>query len=247
MENIHNILKKKEKNSIDISELLMKHPELFQPIGRAVSISEHNTTYENENLKVSFNYEPITVEDFYESGTPEQRIFFGAETPRIDLKEYWKLTKFTLASDSVTYNLPNDLIVLVRKEHNIDTVEGFAYQDLDLVVLNSMPSSPEGILVLMHELGHMSDEQISEDDQRELEMNFKAIIAGDYSEEMQQEKNAITLRQERFAWAQALKNLRPFLNSFGVSKESIDTFIHDFNLGAHCEAMPETEHEKLAA
>lgn len=64
-----------------------------------------------------------------------------------------------------------------------------------------------------------------------------SVMRGSATGIMDKEKDAIILRQERFAWANALSKLRPFLKSFNITDEGIDALVHKFTLGSYCNQM----------
>jgi hypothetical protein len=238
------ILSKKEKIVISEEDLFKSNPELFQKIGKPVIIDENNMTYENENLSVSLSYES-SEKYFNEFGNSSQASLFTGENPQINLEDFWRLTKFTLSSGGVIYDINEEEkspIVLFRKSSKINDISGGAYIYANIVEIGSEPSSPQAILTLMHELGHINDEeQIQEDDTEISDIELRAIFAGAPTLEMDRDKSAIILRQERHAWAYALKKIKPFLGSMNIKEDGVKKLVHDFALGLHCRALPNTD------
>lgn len=242
-ERFDKILSKKEGNFIKNEDFKDKYPELFEPIGKEVVQEDGMLTYENEKMNVAFRLEEFAFQDFDDPKYLELLLFFsrGRLAGENYSENYLRLTSFELKNNHAKYDLASEgknPVILVKKPNTPDSRRGsIANIEANIVVLEMFPNSPEGILTLGHELGHINDDQIILDNGRKSELRSNAMFAGGASGIMDKERDAITLRQERFAWAYALGKLRPFIKDFEVPERSVDSFVHDFTLGSHCHYM----------
>jgi len=236
MENFDSYLLKKEQTIIDEADLFEKYPQFLKAIGKETSMD----VFENEKIKVAFDSKNISLNDFYSEEFAELRYFLLKS--RINLEEYEQLTSFKIKSENAEMNLKDILskaVVLFKKHPDLQT-GGSAYQDFNnLVLLEKKPSSPDGILTMMHELGHIEDKKLLDSIQRVKDLRYENIMIGGYDEDVEKEKNALQLEWERDAWAYALNKTRPYIEGFELPEGALEEYIHEYALGSYCKIMPE--------
>ena len=240
MEKFDKILNKKEKIVIKEADFVKQYPDFFKNIGKEELHKDNMLTYENEKLSISLKYEEISPEQYPAEKFPG--FYYMSMIGEVDFDDYFRLTEFKIKNENFEYDLKSESknpIVLFLKESNPKKTDGAAYSEENLITLNSLPSSPGSILTLLHELGHINDDKINEDISRKLHLRFETIMKGGSDEKIEKEQNAITIRQERVAWAYALKKLKPFIEGFQIPEESLDKYIHEFTLGSYCKEMTE--------
>ncbi len=245
MNKFEQVLKKKEVDIMQGEEFSLQYPEFSDSISEKKSMENGFECYENEEIKISLRYKDIREEDFLSEEYFDFRFFVN--TSRSLGKEnyyenYHRLTDFVITTNdgkhefSLTEKTP---IVLIKKNSDTKSVEGTAWTRYGMITMGCEPVSPQGVLVLGHELGHMNDEKLVSELDRKEELRMNTFFSGGYTEEVEMEKDAITLRQERYAWAHALVKLRPFFKGLDISEDVLKKFVHNFLLGSYCKEMPD--------
>ncbi len=235
MENFDNYLLKKEQATIDDADLFEKYPELLKPIGRETSMD----VFENDKLKVSFDSRNISLNSFPVEEFSELQYFLMRT--KINLEEYEQLTSFVMENEKNTFKLQEEEkqpVILFKKHSELQT-GGASYQPYNLVLLEHKPSTPDGILTLLHEIGHINDEKLAGNLQRVKDLRFENVMIGGYDEDIEKEKNALVLERERIAWAYALNKIRPYIGGFELGEGVLEEYIHGNALGSYCKVMPE--------
>jgi hypothetical protein len=244
MENVDKIISKKEKNIIGEKEFFDAYPEFFKEIGPETILEDGTLVYENAELKVSLKLDEFTLEQF----STDENIQYGINkffrTYDTNPEHYLRLTKFELINkdNNFAFDLKSeqkDPFVIVWKNQKKHEVEGQVLHKLNLIELSSNPSSPQSVLTLFHELGHLNDKEMTGDMDRLFDLRYKNIMAGGDDQKIAKEQDAILIKQERTAWAYALKKIKPAIASLDIPDESLDKFVHDFTMGSHCKSMQE--------
>lgn len=98
------------------------------------------------------------------------------------------------------------------------------------------PWTPEGFIILLHEVGHYKDYLRS----NPLERHAKTISSSLINERQGSEFDAERfLQDERNAWAFALKDLKPFTKDLDIYLDDLGKEIHGFCLKSYSDAIKE--------
>ncbi len=240
MKNIENMLSKRESTIITEDNFVAKFPKFFENIGSEIKNVDGSVSFENGEVKVTLDSQDF--EEYLDS-CEDGEVLKGVITDSdqsFDPRDYVRLNKFIIedGSNSLILDYKNEYrTVIYKKRDDSAPSRSEAFHDIDLVRLHRQPSSPDGILVLLHEIGHLEDPELSEGVQRQSTLKFEAIIAGGYTKEIKEENDAITLKSERKAWAYALNKIRFIIRKLGIPEESVKDFIHGYTLGSYCKTM----------
>jgi hypothetical protein len=236
MEKLNTILKKKEKDIIEQEELIKSCPWLFNVIGEEIKNEDGSVIYKNEKMSIQFKFKDFS--DEYLSSNLRQRFYDNSEYKDFKPEDYYMLTEFKIRSDNSNFDLisENKSCCIIFKKNPLKEIVGGQYDfRLKLVELNLSPSSPAGILTLLHEIGHLNDNKL------EYELNNLIIhsinnklLGGIHNERIKNEEDTINLRKERYAWSYALKKVKPFISDLGINNDSLEKFIHNFSIGSYC-------------
>lgn len=242
MENLSfdKILTKKEQKIISEKQFFEKYPEFLEAIGPLTKQEGNRLVYENEKMSLTVSTQEISQDQIDIENNPELHEFLWEAREHFSLGDHVQLTEFELKSGDFEYGLSQETkkpLILVRRVPSSNIVEGYAYNKANMVVLNSIPTSPDSILTMAHELGHINDDKVMIENSIMFDQKLKAVMAGGRTAEMDKERDALTLRQERFAWAYALNKLRPFISAMNISNEGVNELVHNFTMGSHCTAM----------
>lgn len=130
------------------------------------------------------------------------------------------------SSDLLSDIRPNTLVSF--KIRNF-TEKGMASTDGQEIRLFENITTPKGLIILLHEVGH----DVYERDKKRTGRNlnpasfFELLLASKLSNK---QRLAESLRTERDADAYVLNKLRPFIGRHGLSKPAVLAFIHNKNL-----------------
>lgn len=145
----------------------------------------------------------------------------GELLPMEDMRE---LKAFSFAKDGVNQKL--DLAALLPPGYKVYFMKGngdhgwSSYADVraDYIVMDREPSSPEALLILLHELGHGHTEGKGD---HKFTPEKERLASGDVTD------LADKLLVERNAWSYALRKLKPFLDTgpkaeeFSITKSDV--------------------------
>lgn len=107
------------------------------------------------------------------------------------------------------------------------------------------PLTPDGLVILSHEIGHYKDYQNKDNENSaygqantDKERKFREASIWEEGEEklegtIVEEGAQIRMIRERTAWAIALKNIKPFLTDLKIDPNNLKEFIHNYSLQAH--------------
>jgi hypothetical protein len=117
------------------------------------------------------------------------------------------------------------------------------------IFLTKDPLTPEGLLILSHEVGHYKsntrnseNDPVTHDYKEKIGSIFREIInlpINNLSADFE-EAAASVLESERSAWAYALKHLRPFLKDLKLGNKDLEKYIHSFCLQSYSNAINST-------
>ena len=179
--------------------------KLSEPIG-IKTVQENGTVlYETEAIKLSLSYGNFdefknAVEDM--GGNPRgASAILKYRIQSASEFSFLKLLKIESKNSETVFDLEKeypDIKVFVSKDNNGDS----KFQD-ETILLGKEPSSIVGILILFHELGHKN---VGNDIKRNTKKNV--------------------IKDERLAWAWALKKIKPFMKDLGVTTEDMDSVVH---------------------
>ena len=228
------IFSKKEKNPINSKEFYDTHPEFFEDIGKEIKHENNVITYENEKLKITLKIEEFS--DYIKSSSDYPRPLCFEDHTYYKEEDYFRLVEFKLKGIDYEYDLKSEKLkpIVIFKRNSIPSESSGSLLNEEklpaTVMINSRLSSPNGILILMHELGHLNDKNLKN---YRIELQKLLDNPGSWSEEMKEQRSAIFLKKERTAWAYALNKIKPFIAGLGVSEESIERHIHGLCLGSY--------------
>ena len=136
--------------------------------------------------------------------------------------------------------LDPDIKIFFTAENN-EISESAAYPDHKMIFSYAPPNSFLGLMVLLHEIGHMSKTRENLSSRVEKVEQAAGILSKEdrlFHRFFRQKSSqgeikhaaGTILEEERGAWSIALKLLRPALNAFDVSREDISQIIHKMSL-----------------
>lgn len=220
--------------------------------------------YENDELKASLSFKDVGIQDFFTEEREDIKNFFliNQKTGKIDIDlfNYFELTDFSLKNknDDAEYNLCDEIknaVIIFKKEPDSEMDLSRCYGAINLIILNQPPTNIDGVLTLIHELGHINDKNLKEDYKKiKKELEIYAELKQDFENIKKMPKSisdeefnictelldrnligvdAITLNSERTAWAYALRKLRPFIKNLGIEEKELNEFIHDLGLASY--------------
>lgn len=108
-----------------------------------------------------------------------------------------------------------------------------------LILINGDISVVDGLLAMLHEVGHaqmldaMADKELETYD-KEREKFHRAVFK---NEKLEKEILDKVILDERNAWARALKMLKPFIRTGIIRKEEVANHIHKVALKSYSEAI----------
>lgn len=235
MENYKKILQKREKEIITEGEFKDKHPEFYRNIGKEVNNGNGIFLYENNDLKLEIESENFSLDKYSNDENLRWDLWKILKSNNSSPEDYFTITNYTLKNKTSELNIKDELknlYLLIKKNPKEISEVGQFFKHLNLIILNSKPSTPEGIFSLFHEIGHFKDPNLNITD--ELLHNFRMESALDPENKNTLDKiSAVELKEERVAWAYAINKLKPFIDGFGVSSNGIREFIHKFLLGSY--------------
>jgi hypothetical protein len=122
--------------------------------------------------------------------------------------------------------LPQDFKILFNP-HSL-VADGSINFDDKLILIKGNPLTARGLLTLFHEVGHYEVINEKGNDYEERIRYYRGIIAEGNSDSVRisQRVPGYVLRDERDAWAQALKKLQPFMKDLEVDVDTVFDFIH---------------------
>ena len=202
--------------------------------------------------KISFEYYKPNLEDLL---TNEKSPFclqgLDFQTFQIDeqyepyrkiMNEVRIINKFILENNNSTldccesFGLEGKIYFNINKEMMGDS--GINVEEKS-VGLADDPLTPNGLLTLVHEIGHNknyeADKEAYHERQKDIEKfnnitNYKSINLSEVDEKVAQS----VLEEERGAWATALNDIRPFIKDLDFKPNKIKEFVHHKSLQMYC-------------
>ncbi|MCX6793206.1 MAG: hypothetical protein NTY12_04225 [Candidatus Falkowbacteria bacterium] len=116
-------------------------------------------------------------------------------------------------------------------------VESFINMGHKVIFLEQDPWTPEGLVALLHEVGHYKDYVRSNHNQRTIKKISRHLIKKDLGTESEGE---VVLKEERDAWAFALRDLKPFKEDLDIYLDELEEEIHGLCLKSYSDFIKET-------
>lgn len=231
---------------------LKRHPEsvrrLFNPDVKYEKSGQEKIELKNGWI-LEYSYEAINQEDI------DNYIHKNKQLPdwlKENAGKYRRLTNLTINSpegnelDLIKDFQPKEIIFAT--DNNFQNSKAKA----DKILTSLPPNSFLGIMTIFHELGHVKANQkiiSSMKDFTGVKEVFKTITTKKMSrvvmdspiihwflpKKLNEAAGTNVLKDERDAWAVAVRALRGTLNAFGVSNEDFKKAIHDFALTSYSE------------
>lgn len=182
------------------------------PLGSVDWREDGNGSVEELGLRLNFGYEKSDLGKDW-----RKLISLNLETVQKEPKHSSDLLSDIQPHTSVSFKIRN------YTEKAIASTDGQEIRLFENII------TPKGLIILMHEAGHNTDERQKEstDNNQKSASYLKLLFASKLSNK---QKLAESLRTERVADAYALNKLRPFISEQGLPKSAVLTFIHNKNL-----------------
>jgi len=207
---------------------------------------------EKEGMRLSFEYKilpshlliknTVKLHELYEN---DQKII---KATGFEPERFKELKSFSLKNKSskadVFEILPEKYQIYFCPDEKNDRVESSVFVEQKLVLITGDLSKPLTILSLFHEIGHLVDDKIMGDkdkEERHKESRIRYNKAGqpikspdDTGVYKPTENDLVTiLNSERNAWAFAIKKLKPFLKNLNIDNQDLRVYIHDYALKSY--------------
>mgnify|MGYP001570202935 CR=1 FL=1 len=199
------------------------------------------------SLDSIFSYESVRAEDIPEGVARILQKWGNEETSEANTR---RLTSFELevpgspARLNVTDLLPEDYRIFINAERDVSA--SWVNRGERYIYLGTDVTTPGGVMTLLHEVGHTATEYKRTDKE---EARYKTarkqnndLKPGQY-EKPSSEAMALVLKDERDAWAFALKKIRPLLtketSTQFFDREVIEKYIHQTCLSSYSDEMRE--------
>ena len=159
----------------------------------------------------------------------ERKNIFDQNIKKLDvLKNLRKIDNFTLQNSTNRYSikdiLPPDWEVYFLNKKSREFVSGLDFKKKN-IILNENPLEVEGILSLVHEMGHYEEYEILSEEEKK-ERTDARRRDGFFGIVHQKDKDLI-IKEERNAWAYGLNHLRHFKKDLDISSEEIEKKVHN--------------------
>lgn len=142
------------------------------------------------------------------------------------IKNLRKIDNLSFKNDKSEYSvysiLPKDWTVLFSIGKKEDFESCISFND-KTIILSSNPITKDGLMDLIHEVGHWEDENKISNYEKNRRENSYFKMASHHGTEKDKE---ILISQERNAWANGLNHIRHFVNDFDISTDEINEEIH---------------------
>ncbi len=203
-------------------EITLKKPEGYSPIRY-----NHTGTVEHriKNLHIQFSYTPVPDDIFFRM-TKEPEIGVMPIVYDIDRTHWRFLSSLKLENDrhalEITKLSEEYPIVININPENSDNA--YADTEREVIIVPYDMRSPASVLICLHEIGHIKDYQHQKDDysKEQWRTTYKNFTN-------QPNKWADRLKQERNAWAFALRTYKPFIQDATtiIGNDIVINFAHN--------------------
>ncbi|MCX6793204.1 MAG: hypothetical protein NTY12_04215 [Candidatus Falkowbacteria bacterium] len=148
-----------------------------------------------------------------------------------------KLDNFVIENEVGRFDL-NEAFPEGKVLFNIEIGKGQSYIDIynKVIILGEDPWTPEGLVTLLHEVGHYKDYLRSNPSERHAKKTARNSIDEGKDIEFNSE---LLLRKERDAWAYALKDLDPFREDLDIYLDELQEEIHGSCLKSYSDIIKE--------
>lgn len=203
----------------------------------------------NGSVRVSFSYETPSEDSLPKhiiealDQIPKGFIADDFSNIRI-LKDLTITNEMTKESFNLSNLLPQGYVVILQSHQlSSDTLISHAHIINQLIYINDDLSTPRGIMIFLHELGHAIDYEKKSPSEKERWLNNRKQLAK-APLDITDADLALHLNKERNAWAFALSQIRPFVNkqtqSFWLNRNILRNFIHNDALASYTDYTRET-------
>jgi hypothetical protein len=227
--------------SLDITdkqEGLSAQAELQAPLQEINTESENNLfqgegqlDFGNQFIRESVGYKPV---DFDELDDPWNR-------KRLRDGKFQELSNLTINSGTDPEkqldirNMAPDFKFFFKPSGSISQAEvNMVNKQIEM---DGAPNSPDAVLTLLHEIGHIKDMEKRGMNANEYSIG-RSIVSG-IDAKATPEEMAHILSTERNAWAFALWQIRPFLNDADpqLNKQTVLSSIHNYFLNSYSKSI----------
>lgn len=191
--------------------------------------------------EVLFSYSKPTKQEILQSLYKDNEA--KESIPTLVLDDIRRVDRLDMKNDNAHFSLPSSKRFWPAIYFNVQLVEGSGFShSANSVFLEEDPLSRKGLLILFHELGHFERSTIrSKTEQEEYEAALrksKSLIMSMLPFGKLTEKQAgVILKEERDAWAFALRTLRPFEQDLDLNlNKALDT-IHIHSLQSYSDEI----------
>ncbi|MFA6397607.1 MAG: hypothetical protein WDK96_02035 [Candidatus Paceibacterota bacterium] len=228
----------------DFDILMLK---LNKPIGELKQIEENKFESKNENLNLEVSYgkgpEDLFFHDTEEISKFSKEKQHLLEVMRLEPQKYKTLENFVLKNKNSEINFKkiiynnSEFFAKVPPEPAKSNGEGGGnYEhETNSVVFRGDLSTPIGIIIALHEIGHSNDE-LSKVKLKEFPTSTRSLDDHKY---LTKEQIDIYFRSERNAWAFAIKQIKPFIKDLGLTLDDLKTISHKWALKNHSDFAEE--------
>ncbi len=235
--------KKLEKVAISKEKMLIKCPNLFNPLGTEHIKNDTGIEIENKLLKINLQYKEIKFDIDLLPENEEQFIgskldvndralirFLNFQTNQYVILESYRIEdKISGSVIDLSDELEKNTIYVKRNGNDVS--ESASHYMNTFIKLNIEPKSTAGLLTMMHEIGHKRDPSVDP-----IEMTLVSLGKEKDISILQEE----IINHERYAWAYSLNKLRPFLKSLEINSNDIELFVHKWALGSYSASIDST-------
>lgn len=230
-----------EPKKSDRSETIQTPLELQEPFIEHDWQREGKIEFKKGDTEVIMEYSTPNFSEIFKAAFFSN--LFSKTTLNLLQRKFKNLDNLSLKNNKkqleLSKILPSNFLILFNPDSKISN--GKIDSQNSILLIESSPMTPEGLLVVMHEVGHFQAAQAhggsySSDIQKaQRHLNEEQALMGRafYHTGSNAGSAAHVLKGERDAWAQALQNIRPFMDDLQISQEDTKKIIHGQCLGTY--------------